>query len=139
MQDPDMSLVTDLTALKVAFEGHMAGEEKWQTGIDKRLDNIDRVIDEKFTRLEALISPISRQLQEDTQALFGVSPDKDNGIHNDVKVLKLWRETVDGRWMKAVAIMFAIQLLFNGAGFFLAKQGYFQTDTKAKTEQVVPR
>jgi hypothetical protein len=139
MQDPGVSLVTDLTALKVAFEDHKNHEEKWQDGIDEKFAHLDRCIDEKFTRLEALIAPISRQLQEDTQALFGVSPDKDNGIHNDVKVLKLWRETVDGRWMKAVAIMFAIQLLFNGAGFFLAKQGYFQADTKAKTEQVAPR
>ena len=133
MQDPEVTFVADLTALKVAFEVHRESESKWQDGIDAKLDHLDQCIDAKFQKLEALISPISRELQEDSQTLFGVSPEKDNGLNSDVKKLKAWKEIVDGRWMKAVAIMFAIQLLFNGAVFILAKTGYFAPQNTQQT------
>lgn len=129
MQDPELAVLT------ADFKNHKEHEEKWQGDVDEHF----RELHEDVKEIKEMLRPMQTQIQENTIVLYGVSPEKDNGINSDVKKLKTWRELVDGRWMKAVAIMFAIQLLFNAAGFILAKAGYFSADSKTKTEQVVPK
>jgi hypothetical protein len=139
MQDPETNFIADLTGLRASFEAHLEAEGRWQRGIDHKFEHQDQYLEKKFSEIISLIGPIKEQLQENTQLLVGVSPEKDNGINGDVKKLKNWKEVVDARWMKAVAIMFAIQLIFNAAGFFLAKEGYFvHKDSNSRYDATIP-
>jgi hypothetical protein len=99
---------TNLAVLAAEFKSHVLNESEWQAGVKTDLKEI-----------KEMLQPMVLQIQENTIALYGIGPDKSNGLRGDMKGMRAWKDVVDARWWKLVAIAFALQVVLNVATPFV--------------------